>query len=92
MPSGTCTFITDKADPVVCRAVRRVQICNDVVTRLKEIENRGKALNEAVSAIASAAAEQRSNIERFTNSVSELNEVTQGIAANVEESASAATE
>jgi methyl-accepting chemotaxis protein len=63
-----------------------------VVSRLKEIEDRGKPLNHAVGAIASAAGEQRSNIERVTSSVAELNQATQGVASNAEQSAAAATE
>ena len=49
--------------------VRGAQICADVVARLKEIEDRGKPLNEAAGVIAAAAGEQRANIERVTTSV-----------------------
>jgi methyl-accepting chemotaxis protein len=63
-----------------------------VVARFREIEARGKPLNDAVGAIASAAGEQRSNIERVTTSVGELNQATQGVAANAEQSAAAATQ
>jgi methyl-accepting chemotaxis protein len=45
-----------------------------------------------VALIASAAGEQRVDIERVTRSVAELNQVTQGVAANAEESAAAATD
>jgi methyl-accepting chemotaxis protein len=62
------------------------------VARLKEIEDRGKPLNQAVGAIASAAGEQRANIERVTSSVAELSQATQGVAANAEQSAAAATQ
>jgi len=63
-----------------------------VVAKLREIENRGNPLNDAVRSIASAAGEQRTNIERFTRSVGELNQVTQAVAANAEESAAAAAQ
>ena len=74
------------------RTVRGAQICGEVVARFKEIEDRGKPLNEAVGAIAYAAGDQRADIERVTTSVAELNRVTQGVAANAEQSAAAATE
>ena len=74
------------------RTMRGSQICSEVVTRLKEIENRGTPLNQAVGAIASAAGEQRSTIERVTLSLGELNQATQGVAANAEQSAAAAEE
>jgi len=74
------------------RTTRGAAICSEVVSRLKEIEDRGKPLNHAVGAIASAAGEQRSNIERVTSSVAELNQATQGVASNAEQSAAAATE
>jgi methyl-accepting chemotaxis protein len=63
-----------------------------VVARLKQIEDRGKPLNEAVGLIAMAAHDQRANIETVTRSLSELNQATQGIAASAEESAAAASE
>jgi methyl-accepting chemotaxis protein len=68
------------------------EICSGVVAKLREIENRGNPLNDAVRSIASAAGEQRTNIERFTRSVGELNQVTQAVAANAEESAAAAAQ
>ena len=74
------------------RTIRGSEICSEVVTRLKEIENRGTPLNQAVGAIASAAVEQRSTIERVTLSLGELNQATQGVAANAEQSAAAAEE
>ena len=58
----TNTLVGDALD----RTTRGAQICSDVVTRLKEIEARGKPLNDAMGAIASAAVEQRATIERFT--------------------------
>jgi len=74
------------------RTVRGSTICSDVVARLKQIEDRGKPLNEAVGLIAMAAHDQRANIETVTRSLSELNQATQGIAASAEESAAAASE
>jgi methyl-accepting chemotaxis protein len=74
------------------RTTRGAAICSEVVARLKEIEDRGKPLNQAVGAIASAAGEQRANIERVTSSVAELSQATQGVAANAEQSAAAATQ
>jgi len=74
------------------RTAHGTQICAGVVQRLKEIEDRGKPLNVAVGGIASAAGEQRVNVDRFTTSVGELNQVTRTIAANAEESAAAASQ
>ena len=84
----TATLVGDALE----RTIRGAQICSEVVARLKEIEGRGKPLNEAVGAIASAAGEQQSNVERVTQSLGELNQATQGVAANAEQSAAAAAE
>ena len=84
----TTSLVTDAMD----RATRGTQICGEVSVRLKEIADRGIPLNEAVAAIAKAAGEQQSNIERVTRSVAELNQATQGVAANAEESAAAASQ
>ncbi len=84
----TATLVGDAIE----RTVRGGQICREVVGRLKEIEDREKPLNEAMGDIAAAAGDQRGNIERVTLSVSELNQVTQGVAANAEQSASAAAQ
>jgi methyl-accepting chemotaxis protein len=84
----TATLVGDALE----RTIRGSQICTEVVGRLKEIEARGKPLNQAVGAIASAAGEQQSNVERVTISLGELNQATQGVAANAEQSAAAAAE
>jgi methyl-accepting chemotaxis protein len=84
----TTTLVTDALQ----RTLRGSEICSHAVARFKEIENRGKPLNEAMGAIAYASGEQRSHIERVTTSVAELNQATQGVAAHAEESAAAATE
>ena len=84
----TTTIVTEALESTA----RGAKICAEVVVRLKEIEERGKPLNEAVGVIALAAGEQKSNIERITTSVGELNQATQGVAANAEESAAAANE
>ena len=74
------------------RTVNGGTICAQVAGRLQEIDDRGKPLHDAVAGIADAAAEQRGNIERVSVSVGELNQATQGVAANAEESASASAE
>jgi methyl-accepting chemotaxis protein len=84
----TTALVTDALD----RTAQGTQICADVAARLRDIEARGKPLNDSVGAIASAAGVQRANIDRFSTSVGELNQVTQTIAANAEESAAAASE
>ncbi|HWB95577.1 MAG TPA: methyl-accepting chemotaxis protein, partial [Bryobacteraceae bacterium] len=66
------------------RTIRGAKICAEVVARLSEIEERGKPLNDAVATIASSAGEQRTNIERVSLSISELNQATQGVAAHAE--------
>jgi len=84
----TATLVSEALE----RTVRGTQICGEVVARFKEIEDRGDPLNEAVGVIAYAAGDQRADIERVTTSVAEMNRVTQGVAANAEQSAAAATE
>lgn len=74
------------------RTAQGIRICGGVALRLKEIEERGRPLNEAVSGIASAAGQQRNDIGQFSKSISEMNQVTQTIAANAEESAASASE
>ena len=84
----TTGLVTEALD----RTVKGVEICSHTVDRLKEIEEQSKPLDRAVNVIASAAEEQRGEIERVTGSVAELNEAIQGVAANAEQSAAAATE
>ena len=84
----TAALVGDALD----RTVRGAEICGHAVDRLKQIEQCGKPLNKVVGVIAAAAAEQRGEIGRVTSSVSELNQAIQGVAANAEESAAAATE
>jgi methyl-accepting chemotaxis protein len=74
------------------RSSNGAEICSSVAARLREIEDRGKPLNEAVAVIASAAKDQRLDVDRFSTSVAELNQVTQRVAANAEESAAAASQ
>ena len=84
----TATLVGDALE----RTMRGSQICEEVVARLNEIENRGKPLNQAVGAIAAAAGQQQTTIERVTLSLGELNQATQGVAANAEQSAASAEE
>lgn len=74
------------------RSQRGVAICNEVMTRLDEIENRGKPLHDASASIANAAEQQRASIENITGAVNEMNSVTQGIAAHAEQSAASSVE
>ena len=74
------------------RTSHGIRICDGVALRLKEIEDRGRPLNDAVRDIATAAGQQRTDIAQFSNSVGELNQVTQTIAANAQESAASASE
>ena len=66
--------------------------CAGVLARFKEIKERGTPLNDAVSSIALAAADQRNSVERVSAAVGELNQTTQEVAANAEQSAAAANE
>jgi methyl-accepting chemotaxis protein len=84
----TTSLVTDALE----RTQHGSRICAEVAARFKEIEDRGHPLNHAMSSIAGAAAEQRANIERVTSSMTELSEVTQGVAAHSEQSAAAASE
>jgi len=84
----TTALVSDALD----RTVRGSEICTEAVARFREIEDRGTPLNQAVGVIAHAAGEQKTDVERVSTSVSELNQTTQGVAANAEESAATAAE
>ena len=83
---------TELVDNSLVSTHRGAEICTQVVKQLREIESRGKPLNEVMAAIASTAQEQRINIDRVTEAVSEMSTVTQGVAAHAQESASASAE
>jgi methyl-accepting chemotaxis protein len=74
------------------RTQRGAEICGQVVKRLREIESRGKPLDEAVGSITHAAEDQRASMERVASAVSEMSSVTQGVAAHAEQSAAASVE
>ena len=74
------------------RTGRGVDICTRVAQQLKEIEDRGKPLNDAMEDISGGAAKQRQSVEQVHTAVSEMNGMIQSLAAAAEESAAAASE
>jgi methyl-accepting chemotaxis protein len=74
------------------RTSHGAEICARVAQQLKEIEERGKPLNEAMGRITQGATAQRAGIEQVHSAVAEMNGVTQGLAASAEQSAAAASQ
>jgi methyl-accepting chemotaxis protein len=84
----TATLVADALES----ANRGAELCKDVVARFKQIESRGKPLNEAATYIATATSERQSDMQRVNASVAEMNQVVQGVASHAEESAAAAAQ
>jgi methyl-accepting chemotaxis protein len=64
----------------------------EVTEKLDQIETEVRRVGEMVSEIASAGEHQRDGVRQISAAVTQLNVVTQSVAANAEESASAAEE
>ncbi len=69
-----------------------VEIAKTVAKSFEEIAHSNSKVNQLISDIAKASQEQSSGIQALTQSVSQMDQVTQANAANSEESASAAEE
>lgn len=69
-----------------------VEICARVVQQLDEIQQRGTPLNQTMNDIAQVATAQSADIERLNLAVVGLNGMTQGLAANAEQTAAASSE
>jgi len=71
---------------------RGVVICARVVQQLKEIEERGQPLDQAMAGIAGGAEKQRADVEQVHAAIAQMNSVIQSLAANAEESSAASSE
>ncbi len=69
-----------------------VEFNTEVTGRLSEIDADVRRVGEVVGEIASAGEQQRDGVRQINMAVTELNAVTQQVAANAEESASASEE
>jgi methyl-accepting chemotaxis protein len=74
------------------RADGGVAITGEVRTSLEEIAGTVSKVTQLVSEIAAASEEQAQGIDQVNNAVAQMDHVTQGNAANAEESASASEE
>ncbi|MBD3274162.1 MAG: methyl-accepting chemotaxis protein [Candidatus Marinimicrobia bacterium] len=71
---------------------RSVELVGDVADSFKDIATKAGNVNELISEIAAASEEQNQGISQINTAVNQVDQVTQSIAANAEESASASEE
>ena len=79
-------------DDSIQRTQRGVEISQRVARSLQEIVERARQLDELAAQIAQASQEQSQGIQQVNVAVSQMDKVTQGNAANAEESAATAQE
>ena len=79
-------------DDSIQRTQRGVEISQRVGRSLQEIVERARQLDELAAQIAQASQEQSQGIQQVTIAVSQMDKVTQGNAANAEQSAATAQE
>ena len=85
---STATLIEDS----VKHAAAGVALNAEVLGRLGEIDNDVRRVSEVVAEIAVAGEQQNDGVRQISTAVAQLNGVTQQVAANAEESASASEE
>ncbi len=83
---------TDLIEAAVRNADNGVSISQEVAGSLEEIAQANRRVNDLVAGIADASGEQTQRIEQISHAVVQMEEVTQGNAANSEETAAAAQE
>lgn len=81
-----------KIDESVRRTEHGVVKSQHIANTLDLIVNKARRMDELVSEIATGSREQSTGVEQVNTAVAQLDKVTQGTAANAEESASAAQE
>ena len=81
-----------KIEDAMRRSAQGVEISDKVATVLQDIVAKARQVDELVAQVAAASAEQSQGISQINTAVSQMDKVTQGNAANAEESASAAEE
>ncbi len=82
----------DKIADSVSKSERGVAISGKVASGLQEIVAKARQVDELVAEIAVASKEQSQGITQVNTAINQMDKVTQGNAANAEESASAAEE
>ncbi|MFT3831674.1 MAG: methyl-accepting chemotaxis protein [Opitutaceae bacterium] len=81
-----------KIDDSIQKSVRGVSLSTQVATGLTEIVTHIREVDSLVAEVANASREQSAGIGQLNTAVAQMDKVTQGNAANAEESASAAEE
>lgn len=71
---------------------KSVGIVEDVAESFKEITSRAREVNDLVSEITAASQEQNQGLQQINTAIGQVDQVTQRVAANAEESASASEE
>ncbi|MBI2510773.1 MAG: hypothetical protein HYV96_02235 [Opitutae bacterium] len=82
----------EKIDASVAQSKQGVEISSEVATNFAAIQKHIRELDDIVTEIARASAEQSQGIGQVTNAVSQMDKVTQGNAGSAEETAAAAEE
>jgi methyl-accepting chemotaxis protein len=83
---------TDRIEDSIRKSSQGVEISSKVARSLAEIVSKARRVDELISEIASASAEQSQGIQQVNSAVVQMEKVTQCNAANAEESASASEE
>lgn len=81
-----------KIDDALGKSAQGVEISDKVAATLEEIVAKARQVDDLVAQVAAASQEQNQGIGQINSAVSQMDKVTQGNAANAEESASAAEE
>jgi methyl-accepting chemotaxis protein len=81
-----------KIEESLARTTQGVEINGRVASALNEISAKVRQVDELVAEVASASREQTQGITQINTAVGQMDKVTQGNAANAEESAAAAEE
>jgi len=83
---------TAKIENSLARTAQGVEISDKVAAALNEITGKVREVDELIVEVASASREQTQGITQINTAVGQMDKVTQGNAANAEESAAAAQE
>jgi hemerythrin-like metal-binding protein len=81
-----------KIEAALSKTALGVNLSTKVASRLQEIVEKSRQVDELAAEVAAASKEQTQGIQQVNLAVSQMDKVTQGTAASAEESASAAEE
>jgi methyl-accepting chemotaxis protein len=81
-----------KIETAIEKTAQGVAITENVQTSLREIVEKVRVVDELVAEVAKASSEQRQGVEQVAIGIGQMDTITQGNAANAEESASASEE